>query len=56
MPNVCLVGNHDLEDPSGRDAWSAVHGPASFHFADGGGRVIQAFAPRGSAAPLRFGG
>src|SRR3954465_4563784 len=22
IPNVCLIGNHDLEDPAGDDAWA----------------------------------
>src|SRR3954452_24991932 len=26
IPNVCLIGNHYLEDPCGAEAWSAVHG------------------------------
>jgi 3',5'-cyclic AMP phosphodiesterase CpdA len=27
IPNVCLIGNHDLEDAAGGDAWARVHGP-----------------------------
>jgi Calcineurin-like phosphoesterase len=35
VPNICLVGNHDLDDPSGPEAWSQVHGPMNFDFAYG---------------------
>ena len=27
IPNVCLIGNHDLEDPRATEAWSRIHGP-----------------------------
>jgi Calcineurin-like phosphoesterase len=69
IPNVCLVGNHDLEDPASPEAWAAVHGPRNFHFAYGhtrfveitleesgaaSGRVFQAFAPPGTAPPFTF--
>src|SRR5215218_1978167 len=30
FPDVCVVGNHDLDDPGGREAWAAVHGPLGF--------------------------
>jgi Calcineurin-like phosphoesterase len=35
VPNICVVGNHDLDDPGGPDAWAQVHGPMSFDFAYG---------------------
>jgi Calcineurin-like phosphoesterase len=35
VPNVCVVGNHDLDDPSGPAAWSHVHGPMNFDFTYG---------------------
>jgi hypothetical protein len=40
IPNVCLIGNHDLEDPAGADAWAQVHGPRNFTFAYGDTRFI----------------
>jgi hypothetical protein len=40
VPDVCVVGNHDLEDPGAADAWAAVHGPANFHFAYGSTRFV----------------
>jgi hypothetical protein len=64
VPNVCLIGNHDLEDARGGEAWEAVHGPRNFRFAYGptrfvaidgaSGRVLQAFAPPGSAPPFAW--
>jgi hypothetical protein len=35
VPNICVVGNHDLDDVGGPDAWSRVHGPMNFDFAYG---------------------
>ena len=40
LPNLCLIGNHDLEDPRGAEAFSAVHGPTNFHFAYGNTRFV----------------
>ena len=40
VPNLCLVGNHDLEDSRGPEAWTAVHGPMNFHFAYGNTRFV----------------
>jgi Calcineurin-like phosphoesterase len=35
VPNICVVGNHDLDDEGGPDAWLQVHGPMNFDFAYG---------------------
>jgi hypothetical protein len=35
VPNVCVVGNHDLDDEGGPDAWEQVHGPMNFDFSCG---------------------
>jgi hypothetical protein len=35
FPNICVVGNHDLDSPDGREGWSQVHGPINFDFAYG---------------------
>ena len=40
MPNVCIVGNHDLDDPAAPATWAQVHGPANFEFAYGHTRFI----------------
>jgi hypothetical protein len=40
LPNVCIVGNHDLDDPGAADDWSRVHGPMNFQFGYGHTRFI----------------
>ncbi len=40
IPNLCVVGNHDLDDPSGTEAFARVHGPMSFDFAVGHTRFV----------------
>jgi hypothetical protein len=40
MPDVCAIGNHDLDDPSGPDAWAEIHGPRNFTFAHGHTRFV----------------
>jgi hypothetical protein len=52
LPNVCLIGNHDLEDPRGADAWSAVHGPRNFAFAYGHTRFVAIDGASGQRGPL----
>jgi calcineurin-like phosphoesterase family protein len=52
IPNVCLIGNHDLEDPSAGAAWNAVHGPRNFHFAYGNTRFVAIDGASGQAGEL----
>jgi Calcineurin-like phosphoesterase len=52
IPNVCLIGNHDLEDAQGADAWAAVHGPRNFHFAYGNTRFVAIDGASGQAGEL----
>src|SRR3954462_5021291 len=52
VPNVCLIGNHDLEDPRAGEAWSAVHGPRNFQFAYGSTRFVAIDGASGQAGPL----
>lgn len=40
IPDVCLIGNHDLEDPRGAESFGAVHGPRCFQFAHGHTRFV----------------
>jgi hypothetical protein len=40
VPSLCVVGNHDLDDPGGWDAFEAVHGPVNFTFAHGHVRFV----------------
>jgi hypothetical protein len=51
-PNVCVIGNHDLDDPGGGAAWAEVHGPTNFSFAYGHTRFIAIdAAPSGPDGP-----
>ncbi len=52
IPNVCLIGNHDLENPEGAEAWAAVHGPRNFHFAYGNTRFVAIDGASGQAGEL----
>jgi hypothetical protein len=47
IPNICVVGNHDLDDPSGPSAFDDVHGPMSFTFAHGHTRFVALHAAPG---------
>jgi len=52
VPNVCVVGNHDLDDESGSDAFARVHGPANFQFAYGHTRFVAIDAAPGSVGEI----
>jgi hypothetical protein len=52
VPNVCVVGNHDLDDPGGREAWAQVHGLANFEFAYGHTRFIAIDAAPGMVGEI----
>jgi Calcineurin-like phosphoesterase len=47
MPDICIVGNHDLDDPGGADTFARIHGPANFEFAYGHTRFIAIDAAPG---------
>jgi hypothetical protein len=47
VPDVCVVGNHDLDDPGGSDAWHRLHGPVNFTFACGHTRFVALHAEPG---------
>jgi calcineurin-like phosphoesterase family protein len=56
VPDVCIVGNHDLDDPSAPEAWAQIHGPTNFEFAYGHTRFIALHAapsetPEGTSGP-----
>jgi hypothetical protein len=40
VPNICVVGNHDLDDSEGWDNFTSVHGPVNFSFAVGHTRFV----------------
>jgi Calcineurin-like phosphoesterase len=44
IPNICVVGNHDLDDPDGAAVWTAVHGPMNFEFGCGHTRFVAIHA------------
>ena len=52
VPNVCVVGNHDLDDPGGPEAWAQVHGPVNFQFAHGHTRFIAIDAAPGEVGEI----
>ena len=44
VPNVCVVGNHDLDDMNGWEAWERVQGPMNFTFGHGHTRFVAIHA------------
>lgn len=52
VPNVCVVGNHDLDDASGPDVFRRVHGPVNFDFAYGHTRFVCIDAAPGSPGEM----
>jgi hypothetical protein len=47
VPNICVIGNHDLDDATGWETFSRVHGPANFDFAYGNTRFVAIHAEPG---------
>jgi hypothetical protein len=35
FPNLCVMGNHDMDDPTGWENFRSVHGPQNYRFAYG---------------------
>ena len=52
VPNLCVIGNHDLDDPSGSEAWAEIHGPRNFDFAYGHTRFIALDAAPGEVGEV----
>jgi calcineurin-like phosphoesterase family protein len=40
IAKLCVVGNHDLDDPAGQETFARIHGPANFTFAYGHTRFV----------------
>jgi hypothetical protein len=40
IPNICVIGNHDLDDEEGVDVFETVHGPINFDFGYGNTRFV----------------
>jgi hypothetical protein len=47
MPDLCVVGNHDLDAPGADEVFARVHGPMSFSFAHGHTRFVVMHAQPG---------
>ena len=54
MPDVGVIGNHDLDDPGAPDAWAAVHGPRNFEFAHGHTRFVVIDAAPGEVGEMEI--
>lgn len=52
LPDICAIGNHDLDDDGGPAAWEAVHGPRNFTFAYGHTRFVVLDAAPGEPGRL----
>jgi hypothetical protein len=56
LPDLCAIGNHDLDDPSAPEAWKQVHGPRNFQFAYGHTRFVVLDAAPGRVGELEVEG
>jgi hypothetical protein len=56
IPNVCVVGNHDLDDLDGPDVFERIHGPMNFDFACGHTRFVAIHAEGGEPGRADFPG
>jgi hypothetical protein len=52
VPNVCAIGNHDLDDASGPQAWAAIHGARNYTFAYGHTRFVVLDAAPGEVGEI----
>jgi hypothetical protein len=52
IANFCVIGNHDLDDPTGDAAWTAVHGARNLTFAYGRTRFVVLDAAPGERGRL----
>jgi hypothetical protein len=56
IPNVCVVGNHDLDDVNGPAVFERIHGPMNFDFAGGHTRFVAIHAEGGEPGRADFPG
>jgi hypothetical protein len=47
IPNIAVIGNHDLDDASGRETFERIHGPVNYTFAHGHTRFVVLHAQGG---------
>jgi hypothetical protein len=52
IPNVCVVGNHDLDDPAGPETFERIHGPMNFEFGYGHTRFVAIHGQPGVAGEI----
>jgi hypothetical protein len=55
FPDICVVGNHDLDDSGGRAAWEQIHGPASYTFGCAHTRFVALDAAPGGLGDMVVG-
>lgn len=51
LPNLCVVGNHDLDDPVGAATFEQIHGPFNYSFAYGKTRFVALHCQMGTDGP-----
>jgi hypothetical protein len=52
IPNLCAIGNHDLDDPRGPEAWAHIHGARNLDFTYGHTRFVILDAAPGKAGEI----
>jgi hypothetical protein len=52
VPDLCVVGNHDLDDPRGADTFERVHGQMNLTFAHGHTRFVVLHAAPGEVGEV----
>ena len=52
IPNICVVGNHDLDDGAGAETFAQIHGPMNFDFAYGHTRFVVIHAQPGELGEI----
>lgn len=52
IPSICIVGNHDLDDPGGWESFERFHGPVNFDFGCGHVRFVALHAAPGSVGQI----
>jgi hypothetical protein len=51
VPNICVMGNHEMDHPAGWDAFQHFHGPQNFEFAYGHTRFVVLNCQPGTHGP-----
>jgi hypothetical protein len=52
IPDLCIVGNHDLDDPDAPETFERVHGPMNFEFGHGHTRFVAIHGQPGVAGEI----